>query len=144
MKGYLDSRKWLATGSWASVNSKTVKGIRYDRKSRRLFIESSKGVVMSYEGVHPMTARACFNSKLIPKFVAKRLLRKYLCSRHNLSPMEKTMKFPNDPDGGGRRVAAIQMVERKITMAEKDGDETRAERYRQQLAELNDPNKPVK
>jgi hypothetical protein len=81
---YLDYRKWMATGSWASVNSKAVKGIRYDRKSRRLFVESSKGVVMSYEGVHPLTAKACFDSKLVPKFIAKRLLRKYACMRHNL------------------------------------------------------------
>ncbi len=56
----------------------------------------------------------------------------------------KGLPYPNDSDGGGRRVAAIQMLERKLGMAERDGDAVRVERYRQELEAAKDASKPLK
>ncbi len=54
------------------------------------------------------------------------------------------LPYPNDPDGGSRRQAAIEMLFRKLGMAERDGDLARAEKYRQQLADAKDETKPLR
>lgn len=78
---YMDCKSWSNSGSWATVRSKKVKGIAYHKKSRRLFVEYKDGSVRSYEMVHPMTARALFNSLKVDKFLVKRIVMKHMTAR---------------------------------------------------------------
>ena len=62
---------------------------------------------------------------------------------------EKALAYPSDPDGGGRRVAAITTLERKLAMMERDlalgmVEASRVEKVRQQLADAKDSTKPLK
>ena len=62
---------------------------------------------------------------------------------------EKALAYPSDPDGGGRRVAAITHLERKLAMMERDlalgmVEASRVEKVRQQLADAKDSTKPLK
>ena len=80
-KAYLDCKSWASSGQWATVRSKKVKGIRYQKNARRLFVEYKDGSVRAYERVHPMTARACFNSLQVDKFLMKRIVLKHMTAR---------------------------------------------------------------
>ena len=78
---YLDSKSWSDTGKWATVRSRRVAGIRYRKSARRLFVEYKDGSVRAYERVHPMTARAMFNTLKVDEYLAKRVALRHMTSR---------------------------------------------------------------
>lgn len=80
-KEYMDSKSWSNSGTWASVRSKKIKGIRYHKSARRLFVEYKDGSVRSYERIHPMTARALFNTLKVDDFMVKRIALKHMTTR---------------------------------------------------------------
>ncbi len=54
------------------------------------------------------------------------------------------LTHPKDPDGGGRRDAAIAACRRKIEMAQRDVDVARVAKYEAQMKDLLDEDKPVR
>lgn len=69
----LDADGWAEEGRWVSVSSSWVKGIRYDRINKRLFVEYKSGVVCLYNGIASVTAKNMFNAGSMGKFVHKNL-----------------------------------------------------------------------
>lgn len=81
-------KDWVESGARVRVHSSNVAAIRYDRPNQILYVQfrvkgviTPDGALYRYFDVHPMTARAMFNTSSMGKFVWYRLRDRYAYER---------------------------------------------------------------
>lgn len=58
----IDSDEWIGSGAWVDVDSSNVHGIKYDKKSRTLFVQFNDLSIYKYANVPIATAKGLFEA----------------------------------------------------------------------------------